>query len=337
MSKNSYKDPLTKEQRVALNSLHTTQITLEVALTIFILSFLTLNVSAVFPGYAIAALLAIGLTGILIFICGIILTARVSSMKRQHGSVMKDSVYVSRWITIAWFCSPLTCFFFILSVNPDNTEGTIAYLIFAGTMALAMITAIVCALIGIHHIWKRFNRKKRPPVRIIAYGIIVLNILLLTLFGSYTVTEAIKYNSTSVTDSNLELGQTEVRQVGKDGQKHIKHNLILGIPLSTDTTESVDEIIAKGSRRYQYMYCSNGSYYYYTAEQFKDPNVGYTHQSPDVCAQKGMGNQTTIADVPPAEKIVQQVPTYTSPIYRSPTYTTCTESYFSNSFTCSSY
>ena len=81
------------------------------------------------------------------------------------------------------------------------------------------------------------------------------------------------------------------------------------------------------------MYCSDGSYYYYTAEQFKNPEVGYTDQSPDTCAEKGAGAQTTIADVPPAEKIIQQVPTY----YKSPSYTTCRESYFGNSFSCTSY
>jgi hypothetical protein len=337
MSKNNNKDPLTEEQRKQLNGLHNTQITLEISLTIFILSFLTINMSSAFPGYAIVALLAIGLTGLLIFICGIILTVSISSMKRQQSPIVKDSIYVRRWITTAWLSFPLICFFFVLSVNPENAENAIVYLILTGTMALAMVTAIICVLVNIHMIWRRFNRKKRSPTRIISYGIIAISLLLLTLLGSYTTTEAIKYSSTPVTDSNLELGQTEVRQIGKDGQKRIKHNLILGTPLSTDTTEPTDEIVAKGSRRYQYMYCSDGSYYYYTAEQFKNLNVGYTHQSPDVCAQKGTGTQTTIADVPPAEKIVQQVPTYRSPIYRSPTYTTCTESYLGNSFTCSSY
>jgi hypothetical protein len=158
-----------------------------------------------------------------------------------------------------------------------------------------------------------------------------------SLFGSYTTTEVVKYVSSPVSDSNLELGQTEIRQAGKNGEKQIKHNLLFGIPLSTSTTEPVDEIIAKGTRRYQYMYCSDGSSRYYSAEQFKDPNVGFTHQSPDYCAKNGAGTQTTIADVPPAEKIVQQVPVYRAPAYTSPSYTTCRSYSFDNSFSCTTY
>jgi len=213
----------------------------------------------------------------------------------------------------------------------QNAELSILYLILMGVVVLLMLLAIILLLIKIHYTWKYFN-KKRSHARIISYAIIALSVLMLTLLGSYTTTEIIKYGTTPVTDSNLELGQSEVRQAGKDGEKQIRHNLIFGAPLSTNTKEPIDEIIAKGSRKYQYMYCSDGGYRYYNAEQFKDPNVGFTHQSPDACAKNSQGTQTTIADVPPAEKIIQQVPTY-----RSPTYTTCTESYFSGSFTCRSY
>lgn len=332
MNKKSRKDPLDNEQRSALDQLHKTQITLEVALAIFIFTFFTINASSAYPGYGITALLAIGISGLLIFFCGIIITSAMFRMKRLANPVAKYSSHARRWLIVAWACVPMIIFFFLLTASSKNAEDVVLYLVLAGLAALLMLAAIVCVLVGLHVTWRRFNKKKRSPVRLIVYGIIGLIMLALMLFGSYTTNEAVKYNSTSITDSNLELGQSEVRQAGKDGEKEVRHNLIFGIPLSTETKEPIDEIVANGSRKYQYMYCSNGTYRYFTAEQFKDPNVGFTHQSPDACAQNGAGTQTTIADVPPAEKIIQQVPTY-----RSPTYTTCTESYFSGSFTCRSY
>jgi hypothetical protein len=333
VSKKNHKNPLSEDQREALDKLHNAQITLEVALTIFVLAFFTINLSTAFPGYGIVALLAMGFSGLLIFICSIIITSGVHLLKRLQSPVASHSLHVRRWLLVTWLCIPLIIFFLILTGSSQNAQVLFLYLILTGIAALLMLAAIVCSLVGIHLIWKRFSKKKkRTPVRLISYGIIAFGMLILTLLGSYTTTEPTKYSSVSVTDSNLELGQTEIKQVGKDGQKQIKRSLIFGTPLSTSNTDPVDELIAKGSRRYQYMYCSNGSYRYYSAEQFKDPSVGFTHQSPDNCAENGAGTQTTIADVPPPEKIVQQVPTY-----RSPTYTTCTESYFGSSFTCRSY
>jgi hypothetical protein len=332
MNKKNDKNPLSADQREVLNKLHNAQITFEVALTVFILSIYTINLVSVLPVYGIVALLAICFSGILLFISGIIITATIFSAKRMSQPLQKDSRPIRRWLIIAWLGIPLTIFFLLLAAATQRAENAVLCLVLGGITALLTLIAVILSLVGIHRTWKRFNKKRISHARVISYGAIGFAVLLLTLLGTYTTTEAVKFSSTPITDSNLELGQTEIRQTGKDGEKQITHNLIFGTPLSTETTKPVDEIIAKGSRKYQYMYCSNGSYRYFTAEQFKDPNVGFTHQSPDHCAQNGAGTQTTIADVPPAEKIVQQVP-----VYRSPSYTTCTESYFSGSFTCRSY
>jgi len=337
VSKKISKDPLSEEQKKSLKDLHNNQITLEVALTIFVLSILTINISSAIPTYGIVALLAIGLSALLLFIFGIVFTVNVSSMKHRGKPLSQYRKDIWRWLIIAWLCIPLCILVVIVAVIAQNPDLAILFIaLFIGVL-LGMLAAIVLSLIGINRVWRRFNKKRGGHVRVMTYGTIAFIMLILSLLGSYTTTEVIKYKSTPVSDSNLELGQTEIRQVGKAGEKQIKHNLLFAIVLSTSTTEPVDEIIAKGSRRYQYMYCSDGGYRYYNAEQFRDPNVGFTHQSPDHCAKNGQGTQTTIADVPPAEKIVQQVPVYRTPTYRSPTSTTCTPSPFGSSITCTSY
>lgn len=204
-------------------------------------------------------------------------------------------------------------------------------------MGFPLIDALlfcILALVTSQQLWRRFNRKPGISPRFFVYGSLGLVLLLTTLLGSYTSVETIPFAKISSSDNNLELGQSEVRQIGKNGAKESQRNLLFGFETSTHTTDPTDEITAKGTRRYQYMHCSNGSYRYYTNDQFKDPTVGFTHQSPDSCAQNGQGTQTTISDSPPAEKIIQQVPTYRTPSYHS---TTCTPSYFGNSITCSGY
>jgi hypothetical protein len=320
MSKDSRKNPLNEEQKKTLNRVHALQKTLEIALVILFLATITANIWTVFPAYGIFALLVMLLAGLLVFGVGIAITLCIFSMKRLGANRTRSA---KRWVLMTWLSVALIIFLIILGTTSVNAGAIIFISALVGITLLFTFCAVICTLISAHLMWRRFNKKKRAPVRVILYGILAFSLMILALFGSYTTTEAIKYNSISVTDSNLELGQTEVRQTGRDGQKQIKHSLVLGVPVSESSTDPIDEQIAKGSRRYQYMYCSSGSwYYYYTAEQFKNPNAGYTHQSPDDCAKNGKGTQTTLADVPPAEKIIQQ-----APVYRGTTYTTCTESY----------
>lgn len=334
MTKKSRKDPLNEEQRLSLNQLHTGQVTLEFALTIFALTILTINISSAIPWYGTADIIVMGLSGLVVFIFGIVTTTTAFNLKRLGKPVAKPAIPARRWLTTVWTSAilvPILLIAFSPFKDGEVNVGSLVLLIFT---VCVVLVSIVGALISLHSLWRRFNKKKRPPIRPIAYGIVGLNILLLVAFGSYTTTEIIAHNSTKITDANLELGQSEIRQAGKDGETQTKRNLLFGFPTSTTNSDAVDEIIANGSRRYQYMYCSNGSYRYYTAEQFKDESVGFTHQSPDYCAQNKQGTQTTIADVPPAEKVVQQVPVYRSP---SSYTTTCNTYSYTNSITCRTY
>lgn len=337
MSKSSQKGSLSEEQKVVLKQAHVAQITAEVALTVFILTIYTLNLLSVIPWYGVFDILVMLATGLTLFISGIILTATVSTMRRAGKPLENRSKNARKWLLTVWLCIPAIVASLIFNSPFKDEKLNGAGIALIGLLVLLMLVSMIASFVSVHFVWRRFNKKKRPQIRLITYGVVVANMLLLAIFGTYTEQEVINYSSVSMTDANLELGQKEVRQVGKDGEKQTRYNLIFGFPLSSTESEPVDEIVANGSRRYQYMYCSDGSYRYYNAEQFKDSRVGFTHQSPDSCAENGNGKQTTIADVPPPEKVVQRVPTY-YPSYRPNSYTTTCNTYsFSNSITCRTY
>ena len=336
MTKKIQKDPLNGYQREALTQAHGVELMLEVTLVTLFVAFYTLNVSSAIPGYGVFVVILIFLASLLLFIGGIIVTSMVFRSKRLGKPLASKFKGARRWAIATWVSVPVALLLFIFNNPFKDGEFSLASLILVLAVALFTVISIIGVCVSIHSVWRRFNKKRISPRRLITYGALGLGLFLLTLLGSYTTKETVEYSSTPITDSNLELGQTEVRQVGKNGEKEITHNLIFGFETSSTGSDAVDEIIANGSRRYQYMYCSDGSHRYYTAEQFKDPNVGFTHQSPDYCARNGAGTQTTIADVPPAEKIIQQVPTYST--YRPSSYTTTCNTYtYSSSITCRTY
>ena len=313
ISSSNHKDSLIKKQQVAVNRLHNTQIAIEIILILFVLTFLTINISSVWPIYGAIDFIFIGLLALSLFIMGIYLTISVFRLKKWGEPIELRITGLMNWLIMTW------CWFLVV-VATIVLASTIAVNAFGVVKVITISTAVFCffvtmivVLITTHLLWKRFHEEKRFPIRPILYSVFGLVMILVVIFGTYTTTDSIKYNSTTVSDGNLELGQSEVKQVGKDGQKQITYNLIFGFTTSTSQTDTVDQITAKGTRRYQYMYCSDGSYRYYNAEQFKDINVGFTHQSEDFCAKNSEGIETTIADTPPAKTVVQQTVVKQSP------------------------
>ena len=85
--------------------------------------------------------------------------------------------------------------------------------------------------------------------------------------------------------------------------------ILIGIPvalfggresgITTASTQQKEQPPQATVRRWQYMMCSDGSYRYYTDEQFSNPQVGFTEASEDACAKSGHGIKTTLADKPP--------------------------------------
>lgn len=199
--------------------------------------------------------------------------------------------------------------------------------------------------------WQKMKWWRRYDLLVYAAAVIVLMFLLiLPMPRTTSKLISIPYTTQQIQDSNLELGETQTRQPGTNGQGLEFHKItkpifgqIFGLDviysaetLPTQTTQApTNEIIASGTKKYQYMWCSNGSYRYYTNDQFSSPSVGFTHKSPDYCAQNGQGNTTGIADTAPP----QTTNTVYRSTYTSPTYTHCydTSLGYSSSFSCTSY
>lgn len=159
-----------------------------------------------------------------------------------------------------------------------------------------------------------------------------------------TENNVLYYQTSYIEDGTTELGQELVKQNGENGTMetiYITTRTLSGKQLSrSKSSESiikapVDKVIAKGTKKFQFMWCSNGTYRYYENEQFKSPNVGFTHQSPDECSKSGNGHMTSLADAAPVQQqTTTNYPSYTrsytpsyTPSYRSPT--TCNTQYHS--------
>lgn len=130
----------------------------------------------------------------------------------------------------------------------------------------------------------------------------------------------ITYNKKNVKDNTLELGDDKIVQYGKNGKESVNYR-ITGSPLQrlfdkyfgTDFVSSsvisrqtiskpIEQLVATGAKRYQYMHCSNGGYRYYTDEQFKDPSSGFTSESKDSCKENKQGEKIQLADGPPGQQ-----------------------------------
>ena len=133
--------------------------------------------------------------------------------------------------------------------------------------------------------------------------------------GTIVKSVPVAYSTQNVNDATMELGDTKTKQAGADGIKKIAYseprslfNLIFGgreqskltEKSSTLTKQPEPEIVSSGTLRYQYMYCSSGSYRYYTDEQMKNPTTGFTHKSPDYCAKNNQGTETGLGNTPSA-------------------------------------
>ncbi len=154
--------------------------------------------------------------------------------------------------------------------------------------------------------------------------------ILLLIFASLPIfslngikSESVSFTRESVEDPNIELNETKVIQNGSVGSKDVTYrysrslfNILFGghstegqIVTTEAKSKPVNEVTANGTRKYQYMYCTNGVYRYYTDEQFKDKNTGFTHKSKDICQENGQGAMTQLADGAPG---TNQANTYVS-------------------------
>lgn len=127
---------------------------------------------------------------------------------------------------------------------------------------------------------------------------------------AFTKSSTVDFTTENQKDAGLELGDSKVIQEGRSGSKIVNVDSfqsiwgkLLGLePImqkevsATIKDEPVSKIVADGTKKYQYMMCSDGSSRYYTDEQFKDPNTGFTSKSDDYCKKNGQGKMVQLAD-----------------------------------------
>ena len=152
------------------------------------------------------------------------------------------------------------------------------------------------------------------PLGFIAVVLLLILFLAPIFSGTIVKSVAIPFTIQKVLDPTSELGDTQTKQMGIEGMKKVTYsepqsllNIVFGGSSKSKmkqksaivTKQPVQNIISSGTRKYQYMFCSNGTYRYYTDDQFKAPSTGFTHKSPDNCAQSHQGTETQLADTPP--------------------------------------
>lgn len=131
---------------------------------------------------------------------------------------------------------------------------------------------------------------------------------------TFSKSVAIPFTTTQKDSGDLELGDSKVSVEGSEGSKIIEisaQRSLFGVLFrwepqnqseksSVVTKKPVDKVVVRGTKKYQYMLCSDGSYRYYTDEQFKDSNTGFTSKSADTCAENNQGYKVGLADSKPS-------------------------------------
>lgn len=167
---------------------------------------------------------------------------------------------------------------------------------------------------------KSFIKKARhykPSKRSVL--IILTFIFLLGLVGMFVPISHTEYRYEQVfpevvtqPDSSLELGESKIDHEGVEGEKvitlELKRSLfdlifrkdsIRRVEVSSKVTKKpIEKTVLEGTRKFQYMYCSDGSYRYYSDEQFKSASIGFTSKSEDGCTQNGHGKKIGLGDTP---------------------------------------
>lgn len=168
---------------------------------------------------------------------------------------------------------------------------------------------------------RKINRATLPAVTGILFGrmflflggvfLVFCYFVPMTKIETRTVAE-MSASTEFIDDDAMEVGDTQVIRAAENGETKIttevKYRLIFGTEVSREdvskeqTKAPVNAIVSKGTKKWQYMWCSDGTSYSYTDEQFATPSVGFTSKSPDACETSGHGAKTKLANEPPATR-----------------------------------
>ena len=175
---------------------------------------------------------------------------------------------------------------------------------------------------GVKHNKKSQPKQKRKYANILDYKprligsvfitlAVLIGISFIPFSHSGIKTEGLDYETQIITDPNIELGDTKINQQGVNGssiEKYKYKKSFIEYLFGTRVPETqvslrtikqpINQVVANGTLRYQYMYCSNGSSRSYTDAQMKDTATGLTHKSPDYCAENNQGTETGLGNTP---------------------------------------
>ena len=161
--------------------------------------------------------------------------------------------------------------------------------------------------------YKKFMLSKKFLVGVSCISLITF-VVILSLPKTYEKSEfnLVSYSIQNKDENSIELGQNKTAEEGKNGIQRVKYKYtqsLLGYIFSREkatktlveskiVSEPTSKIVLNGTKKWQYMMCTDGSSRYYTDEQFKDRNTGFTNASPDYCAQNNQGVKLSLADYP---------------------------------------
>lgn len=143
-------------------------------------------------------------------------------------------------------------------------------------------------------------------------ALIVITVIAGAIPLPYTFAKSvtIPFDTSKHQSAKLELNDSKVIQEGTNGTELVQvkslqslWGRIFGVkPLRQEETTStvskppVNRIVVEGTRKYQYMICSDGSHRYFTDKQFKEPQTGFTSKSDDACKESNQGVKLKLAD-----------------------------------------
>lgn len=178
-------------------------------------------------------------------------------------------------------------------MNIHYSISVIMFLIILSTNIVSLVEVLRGGLYGSHKRSNKDNSKKPHILRIIFDRTLAFSVVLLSSF-------CILFMAFSLMNSNSFVYYSEPSSE----------------PERTRTSDN-DEVAQEDAKRWQYMLCSNGTYRYYTDEQFKDPQIGFTEEGEDACANSSNGTKTGFSDKPP-ESNTTQLPSPVPPPQQQP-------------------
>lgn len=184
----------------------------------------------------------------------------------------------------------------------------------------------------------RLMPRNRKGIIKVSIAVVVLVVVVgaIPFPHAFAKSVAVDFVTENQKSAGLELGDSKVLQEGRNGAKVVNiesfqsiWGKLLGLePIQQkEVSEKVVDkpafkIVANGTKKYQYMMCSDGRYRYFTDEQFKDPNTGFTSKSEDNCKANNQGTKVKLADSPDGTVSTQAPP---SVISRAPVSPGCKE------------